>query len=62
MLNTLEKLGFGDYCACILVSGKASSEDSVSMLEGKISEKYPGQEVYIVNGGQDVYEYILIIN
>jgi len=62
VLNTLEKLGFGDYCACILVSGKAASEDSVSMLEGKISEKYPGQEVYIVNGGQDVYEYILIIN
>ena len=62
VLNTLDKLGFGDYCACIMVSGKTASEDGVSMLEGKIAEKYPSQEVYIVDGGQDVYEYILIIN
>lgn len=62
VLNTLDKLGFDDYCACILVSGKAASEEGVSMLESKITENYPGQEVYIVNGGQDVYEYVLIIN
>ena len=62
VINTLDKLGFGDYCACILVSGKAASEESVALLEGEIAEKYPSQEVYVVNGGQDVYEYILIIN
>ena len=62
VLNTLDKLSFGDYCACILVCGKTATEDGISALEGKIAEKYPTQEVYVVNGGQDVYEYILIIN
>ena len=62
VLNTLDKLGFGDYCACILVCGKTATEDGISTLEGKIAENYPTQEVYVVNGGQDVYEYILIIN
>ena len=62
VMNTLDKLGFDDYCACILVSGKAVSEESVSALESKIAALYPSQEVYIVNGGQDVYDYILIVN
>ena len=62
VMNTLDKLNFSDYCACILVSGKAVDEDSVAELEGKILEKYPSQEVYLVNGGQEVYDYILIIN
>ena len=62
VINTLDKLSFGDYCACILVYGKSASEESVKELEDKIASTYPGQEVYIVNGGQDVYEYILIIN
>ena len=62
VINTLEKLNFNDYCACILVCGKNASEDGIKEIESKIAESYPGQEVYIVNGGQDVYEYILIIN
>ena len=62
VMNTLDKLSFSDYCACILVCGKAASEDGIAELECKIGELYPNQEVYIVNGGQDVYEYILIIN
>ena len=62
VMNTLDKLNFGDYCACILVCGKSASEDKIAELESKIAENYPNQEVYIVNGGQDVYEYILIIN
>lgn len=62
VVNTLDKLSFGDYCSCILICGKSTSEDKVAELEGKIAATYPGQEVYIVNGGQDVYEYILIIS
>ena len=61
VMNTLDKLNFGDYCACILVCGKSASEDKIAELESKIGELYPNQEVYIVNGGQDVYDYILII-
>ena len=62
VMNTLDKIGFRDYCACILISGSAVSEDNVSELEGKIAKEYPMQEVYIVNGGQDVYDYIVIVN
>ena len=61
-MNTLEKLGFDNYCACIVVSGRAVSEDDVAELESEIASKYPNQEVYIVDGGQDVYNYILIVN
>ena len=62
VINTLDNLGFADYCACILVCGKDATEDKISLVESLIASKYPNQEVYIINGGQDVYEYILIIN
>ena len=62
VMNTLESLGFGDYVACIVVCGKSSSEDSTQEIERRIGQLYPNQEVYIVDGGQAVYDYILIIN
>ena len=57
----LIKVGFNDYCACILISGKNANEDDVSVIEGRLGKEYPNQEIYIVNGQQDVYDYIMII-
>lgn len=62
VMNTLSNLGFENYCACILVCGKDASEENISEIESRIASNYSNQEVYIVDGGQDVYEYILIIN
>ncbi len=59
--KTLEKIGFNDYCACILISGKNANEDDIGVLEGYLGKEYPNQEIYIVNGQQDVYDYIMII-
>lgn len=62
VMNTLASLGFEQYCTCILVCGKDASEDSISEIQNRIESNYGNQEVYIIDGGQDVYEYILIIN
>lgn len=62
VVATLEKIGFGDYCACIVLCGTDAREEDVGGLEAIIGSKFPNQEAYIVDGGQNVYNYILIIS
>ena len=62
VVATLEKIGFGDYCACIVLCGADAREEDVGGLEAIIGSKFPNQEAYIVDGGQNVYNYILIVS
>ena len=41
--------------------GKDASSDDVAVLEDWIGETYPDVEFYTVDGGQDVYDYIIIL-
>ena len=59
--KTVDGIGFADYDVCIIICGKdASIEDNERIVE-YIRSKYKGKEVYIVDGGQKVYDYILIV-
>jgi len=59
--QTVDKLNFVRYDFCILIYGKDATEEEVQRIEASIKEKYQDKELYIINGGQDVYDYILIV-
>ena len=60
-LATVEALNMGKYDICILIRGKDTPEDESRNIEKYISGHYPGKEVYVINGMQDIYDYILIL-
>ena len=49
------------YDFCILIRGKDATEEEAERIEDYIHSHYRGKEVYTISGGQDVYDYILII-
>lgn len=49
------------YDFCILIRGKDAAEEEAERIEDYIYSRYRGKEVYTISGGQDVYDYILIV-
>jgi dihydroxyacetone kinase-like predicted kinase len=41
--------------------GKATNDDARAALESAVNETYPDVEAYFIEGGQDVYPYIFIV-
>ncbi len=58
--ETVDKIGFADYDVCIVFCGKDAPEDEGEKIGNYINSRYCGKEVYVINGGQEVYDYILI--
>lgn len=58
--STIDKLNPANYDICILIYGKNVSGDEADSVSKYINTNYNGKEVYIVNGMQDIYDYILI--
>lgn len=59
--ETIDKLNFSQYDICILICGRDATEDEAQRISAYVNGRYKGKEVYIIDGGQDVYDYILII-
>lgn len=59
--RTLDKAGVKEHDICVVICGKDSTDDEADDIYSYICSHYPGKEVYVINGGQDVYDYILII-
>ena len=58
--EAIEKINISNYDVCIVFFGKEASADEAKRVEEYIQSRYPGKEVYITDGGQDVYDYIII--
>ena len=56
-----DKMKVGENEFCIVVFGKDASESERKAAAAHIEENYPGVEFYTIDGGQDVYDYILIL-
>ena len=50
-----------DKSFIISISGKDATNEQSKAIESYVTEKYPQLEVYSVDGGQDVYDFIFII-
>ena len=61
VIETVDKAGLKEHDICILIRGKDADEAEAERIAEYISREYRGKELYLINGGQDVYDYILII-
>lgn len=59
--EAIEKIGFEGYDVCIIFCGKDATEEETEKIEAYLKSHYRGKEIYIINGGQDVYDYIMVI-
>ena len=58
---TVDSLADKEFDICILIRGKDASAEETAKIEEYISSKYPRKEVYTIEGMQDIYDYILIL-
>ena len=61
VMETMASLGIDDYDIALVIYGKAVEEDEARNVEKEISSRWKGKEIYLVDGGQDIYDYILIL-
>ena len=59
--ETIDKIGLASYDVCIVFCGKDATDEEAEKIETYVNSHYRGKEVYIINGGQDVYDYIMIV-
>ena len=59
--DTVDNMGVRDYDICIVVCGKDGTAEECEAIESYINSNYRGKEVYVIDGGQDVYDYIIIL-
>lgn len=58
---TVDALDVSCYDICIVIRGKDTTKDSANSLERYIGERCPSIEVYSIDGMQEIYEYIIIL-
>ena len=59
--DTVDALKLSQYDICILICGKGTPSEEAEKIEEYVRTKYRGKEFYLINGGQDVYDYIIIV-
>ena len=59
--ESIDALNFSKYDFCILICGKDATDEEARRIEAYIKARYKNKELYIINGGQDVYDYIMIV-
>lgn len=55
-----EKLSLSEHEVVILIRGEGLDISETEAMRSFINENYPNTEVYIIDGGQDIYDCILI--
>lgn len=60
-LKLIDSMDFTDHEACILIRGNDSMTVEFDEIVNKIKNEHPGVEVYTIEGGQDVYSYIYVL-
>lgn len=59
--RTADKIGLGGYDVCIILRSADASAKEAAELESYINSHYPNTEVYLLYGGQPIYDYIIIL-
>ena len=59
--KTADKLGLEGYDVCIILRSADASAEEAAKLESYINSHYPNTEVYLLYGGQPIYDYIIIL-
>ena len=59
--QTVDRMNLSGYDVCIVIYGKDATAEEAEQIEQYVHAHYRGKEVYVIDGGQDVYDYILIV-
>ncbi len=59
-LKTIDQLNLKEHEICIVIRGEDSTDEECDAIEGYVSKNYPRAEVYFINGGQQIYSYIIV--
>lgn len=54
------RIGLSDHPVCMLIKGAAATDVEAERLVKELSRRNGGIEVYEIDGGQDIYDYILV--
>ena len=50
-----------DYDIILLIRGQETSEAEAAALKARVENEYPDAEVFLIEGLQPVYDYIMIL-
>ena len=57
-----DELDAGGYDILLLLAGADTDPENASALCGRLTAKYPRTEVIMMDGGQPIYDYVMILN
>ena len=57
----LKILDVGKKDFLVTFYGEDPDKDEIAAFEAFVAESYPGVEFYGVNGGQEVYDYVFVL-
>ncbi len=60
-MELLEKMDMEERYLVTAFAGKEADADEIAELESRIGEEFPDVEFYVVDGGQDVYPFIFVV-
>ena len=61
LIGLCDKLGAGSYDILLILAGADPDEADAQRMADALCAKYPRSEVIMINGGQPIYDYILIL-
>ncbi len=60
-LSTVDSIDFEDHEVCLILVGKDGDESEAFEMEKHITSLHRDCEVYVIDGKQDIYDYIIIL-
>ena len=57
--DAAEKINLSEHSVCMLIRGAKASDEETEKLVFELPKRNGGVEVYRIDGGQDIYDYIL---
>ena len=55
------RMDFSDHQICIIIRGEDSTQEEAEEIACQIRKNYRGCEVYVLDGGQEIYSYYIIL-
>ena len=55
------RIDFTGHEICVLIRGKDTNEAEAREILDAVRGQHPGTEVYLIDGGQEIYDYIIVV-
>ena len=59
-LNTIDQLNLKEHEILIVIKGEDADDNECDQIESYVTKNYPRAEVFFIDGGQQIYSYIIV--